>query len=195
MTEFDHSHLGFYIRQYNNAFDTEFCKQLINKFNKNEGLYNEVMIDGNRALTQINFMQHPKVFEKEIQYLYERFELLLSSYRRSCDIDKYNLFPITYGYEEYRMKKYEAGTGDEFVPHVDCNTYNTSKRFLVFFVYLNDNDMGETEFPLLNIKVKPKAGSAILFPPHWTYLHSGNKVGDTDKYIVGSYLHYKEGEE
>ena len=100
MTGFDHSHLGFYIRHYHNAFDLDFCKELINKFENNEGMYEDVIIDGSRALTQINLMKHPKSFKDEIDYIYNRFEMLLASYKKTCDVDKYNLFPDTYGYEE-----------------------------------------------------------------------------------------------
>jgi len=29
-----------------------------------------------------------------------------------------------------------------------------------------------------------------MFPPTWTYLHTGHKPKLESKYIIGSYLHY-----
>ena len=37
-------------------------------------------------------------------------------------------------------------------------------RFATFIIYLNDNiEGGETEFPLINKKIKPEKGKGILF--------------------------------
>ena len=67
---------------------------------------------------------------------------------------------------------------------------STSTRFLVFFVYLDDNISGGTHFDRINLTSPCKKGSMLIFPPLWTHLHSGLKPIDKPKYIVGSYLHY-----
>ena len=79
---------------------------------------------------------------------------------------------------------------DQFGPHVDVIDKNTSTRFLVFFVYLDDNISGGTHFDRINLTSPCKKGSMLIFPPLWTHLHSGLKPIDKPKYIVGSYLHY-----
>ena len=68
--------------------------------------------------------------------------------------------------------------------------YASAKRFLVFFLYLKDNKEGYTSFPEYDLKVKPKAGRLLMFPPLWTYKHIGHKPIEVPKYIIGSYLHY-----
>ena len=88
------------------------------------------------------------------------------------------------------MKKYMPNNIDEFKEHVDVGDYASARRFLVFFLYLDDNEAGETSFTNYDIKVKPKAGRLLMFPPTWTYLHTGHKPKDKPKYIIGSYLHY-----
>ena len=101
-----------------------------------------------------------------------------------------NQFPDDYAYEQLRIKKYMPNDKDEFKLHVDVEDYPTAKRFLVFFVYLNDNEKGLTCFPDYDIKVKPKTGRVLMFPPLWTHRHYAEKPIKEPKYILGSYLHY-----
>ena len=75
--------------------------------------------------------------------------------------------------------------------HVDVGDYISARRFLVFFVYLNDvKEGGETEFPTLDLQVSPECGTILVFPATWTFLHRGNVPISNDKYILGSYKHY-----
>ena len=99
-------------------------------------------------------------------------------------------WPEKYGFEQVRFKKYEDNDKDEFREHVDVTDYNSARRFLVFFLYLNNNDGGETTFPEYDIKIKPETGKVLMFPPLWTYKHTAEKPKNQPKYIVGSYLHY-----
>ena len=103
-----------------------------------------------------------------------------------------NFFPKEIGFEQVRMKKYDVGN-DEFREHVDVGDYASARRFLVMFFYLNDVDEGgETAFIGIDhdIRVKPKAGSMLMFPPMWTHPHAGLPPISNPKYICGSYLHY-----
>ena len=65
-------------------------------------------------------------------------------------------------------------------------------RFLVMFIYLTDNDKGETGIDCgEDLFLSPcKKGSVLLFPPMWPWKHAGREPVDTPKYIIGSYLHY-----
>ncbi|WEJ63601.1 2OG-Fe(II) oxygenase [Thiomicrorhabdus lithotrophica] len=76
-----------------------------------------------------------------------------------------------------RMKRYLPNTNDSFSEHVDVSNYASAKRFLVFFIYLNDDfEGGETSFKQFNIKAKPKQVRMILFPPMWSWLHQAYSV-------------------
>ena len=60
------------------------------------------------------------------------------------------------------------------------------------FFYLNTvEEGGETSFPNLEMKIKPKQGSVLCFPPLWMYPHLGEQPISNDKYIIGTYLHYQ----
>ena len=93
-------------------------------------------------------------------------------------------------WEELRIKRYRAGIGN-FLDHVDAGDSISARRFLVFFVYLNDvTEGGETEFPDLDLTISPECGKLLVFPSIWTFLHRGNIPISNDKYILGSYKHY-----
>ena len=92
--------------------------------------------------------------------------------------------------EIFRIKKYEPNTDDQFDWHCDSIDENSSSRYLAILVYLNDVESdGETEF--LDVKIKPEAGSVLLFPPFWTHPHRGLPVrGSHPKYILSTYFRY-----
>ena len=110
-------------------------------------------------------------------------------YKKDCNI-KEKQWPERFGFEEIRFKRYLPNDKDEFKEHVDVGDYNSARRFLVFFLYLNNNFDGRTSFSEYDMQVYPKAGRLLMFPPTWTYLHAGFKPKLEPKYIIGSYLHY-----
>ena len=106
---------------------------------------------------------------------------------RETSFATYNRFTKT-----IRIKKYVANGKDVFKDHVDVirSTGPSSKRFLVFIMYLSDvEEGGETSIPRYNIKCKPKAGRLLMFPPFWTHPHQGEKVIKGTKYQIMTYLH------
>jgi len=124
-----------------------------------------------------------------VQGIYLHLRPMIQRYKDDCKI-KEKQWPSQYGFEEIRFKRYLPNDKDEFQEHVDVGDYDSARRFLVFFLYLNDNKGGETSFSEYDIKVKPQTGRLLMFPPTWTYLHTGHKPIETPKYIIGSYLHY-----
>lgn len=100
--------------------------------------------------------------------------------------------------------------GQHFLPHCDWiprdhldKVYNQQldsgekplkgQRLVTFFVYLNHEGLegGETYFPVLNITVKPKKGSALMWynmredgTEDGRTLHQGRTVFDGDKWGI-----------
>ena len=73
---------------------------------------------------------------------------------------------------------------------IDVGDYNSARRYLAFFLYLNKPNGGETVFTKWHQYIKPEAGRLLMFPPTWQYPHKGNPCTVRAKYIIGSYLHY-----
>ena len=77
-----------------------------------------------------------------------------------------------------------------FDTHVDVMDYNSARRFLSFFWYLNDVEIGgETRF--YNLEITPKKGTLVVFPPLWMFPHKGEPPLSGEKYLLSTYLHYK----
>lgn len=87
--------------------------------------------------------------------------------------------PIEYP-STFTIRKYD--TGYEMGPHSD--TYTGSKDFgISAVVYLNDNyEGGELSFPEYNVKLKPEAGSIVMFPSNT--VHEALAVTKGEKYFA-----------
>ena len=176
-----------YVQYYDNVLTKKLCEELIDKFENSSSEY-ETHSNNTMSFTQINLNQN-KTWHQYIQPLATIFSSCIAQYKDEFNIVD-GMFPSKYGFEEFRLKRYLPNDIDEFRNHVDVNNYANARRFLVFFLYLDDNEKGHTTFSQSNISVQPKAGRMLMFPPMWTHLHAGTKPVDKPKYIIGSYLHY-----
>jgi hypothetical protein len=177
-----------YIRVYENVITPDFCSQIIAMFEENPQHHEEVVLEGHRSFKQVNLQQHPE-WEPFSRALTQVFQQYIRNYMEDCNISD-KMFPQQFAFEQFRMKRYMPNDVDEFDDHVDVGNLDTARRFLVFFLYLDDNKGGQTEFPQFGISVPPAKGRMTMFPPMWTHLHAGRKPIDKPKYIIGSYLHY-----
>ncbi|MDH5648074.1 MAG: 2OG-Fe(II) oxygenase [Gammaproteobacteria bacterium] len=80
--------------------------------------------------------------------------------------------------------------GEFYHWHIDGGSHEFSQRQLVAVWYLNDVDGpgGETEFLFQEIKVKPREGKLVLFPPFWTHEHRGATLQAGVKYIATTWV-------
>ena len=182
-----------YIKIYDNICDKELCDEIVQLFESQEE--HHVYIDRLKrpTFTEMNISQRYAAkdvawmgFQKQVQ---SKFVEAVSTYMDEMDIGPD--FPAKYAFEEFRVKRYRTNSGDEFADHVDVGDYNSARRFLVCFLYLNDvEEGGTTDFPKINYAITPKCARILVFPPNWMYRHAGRPVTKGTKYILGSYLHY-----
>jgi len=178
-----------YISVYDDVLTDTQCQHLIDKFEDSQSQWQKTELKDHRSFTEININMH-KDWDEYAKTLFNVYREQVNLYLKDNNIDVEKQWPAKFGFEQIRFKKYEANDLDEFKEHVDVTDYNSARRFLVFFLYLNDNEGGHTTFPELDIQVQPKRGRLLMFPPTWTYRHTGEKPKDEPKYIIGSYLHY-----
>ena len=180
------------VRIYDNMLSKDKCNYFVNKFEKHSEMH-EIQDCGNgKTLTRINLMSSPDTpFRDDLNMLTSMFMESVEKYSKDCGLKSFQ-FPDKFGVEPFKIKRYLPNTTDEFPQHVDVNDKSTARRFLVMFVYLTDNDAGETKINLMNTNiVSPcKQGSILMFPPLWPWVHTGVAPVKTPKYIIGSYLHY-----
>jgi|TARA_B100002019_G_scaffold153546_1_gene132378 prolyl 4-hydroxylase len=183
--------LSDYVRVYDDALDTEFCKKLVSFFEANKVFHDPVDHGGLPTFTQYNLTEslgasHP--FSKELASACKEHT------QKYAEDLRIKFLPKKHSWEMFRIKKYVPGGKERFDEHVDVADYKSAKRYLAFFIYLNDVDEGgETLFSGYNgdmNHVKPKSGRMVVFPPLWMFPHSGLPPVSGDKYIVSGYFHY-----
>ena len=180
-----------FIRIYENIVPSEWCDTLIQKFEDFDEQHE--VFDDQRIFTQINFAKD-QLWQYESDYLSKVLLEQIERYKEDVKIE--NQWPEKYTLEPVRMKRYLPNEKDNFPPHVDVTGTDNNSRFLVMFLYLSNNEKGQTVFlrqrPTKNYPtLSPcKRGNVLIFPPMWPWLHYGNFAVETPKYMVGSYLHY-----
>ena len=188
-----------YIRVYDDVLDKVSCKTLIEKFEDSHEYFKTVHKEDEDeviSFEQIVLENHDE-WESVQEDLLELFKEYIQHYKKECKIFN-KQWPTKYGFEAVRMKRYLENDYDRFDSHVDVLDYHSARRFLAFFVYVNDVDEGgETEFlnlykpgTYIPFKIKPQRGRLLMFPPTWQYYHAGLKPISGMKYLLHSYLHY-----
>jgi hypothetical protein len=186
--------LADYIMVLDNVLSKETCEILIDAFDKTEDL---VIRDSKwnqdyKSFKEINLTTNPEFAEAQ-QVFYDKTQEIYDFYKKHCKVE---FFPEQIGFEDVRMKRYDANDLDQFGWHTDVGDYASARRFLVMFYYLNDvEEGGETIFNdkinnEINLTIKPKQGRIVVFPPMWMYPHKGMKPISGSKYIVSTYCHY-----
>ena len=187
-----------YISVYEDVLSHTFCESIINKFEANVEHEQELTEWGNRRFMEVNITSHQS-WEKENDVMVRTIKQL---WRRYVDDQRIVLdlqFPKTFGFEQFRMKRYLPNGMDQFSFHTDVGSYASSRRFLSFLFYLNTvQEGGMTKFSYDPDETKevPFAtvpaveGRVLIFPPLWNYPHWGEKPRSGPKYIISGYLHY-----
>jgi 2-oxoglutarate-Fe(II)-dependent oxygenase superfamily protein len=181
--------LANYIKTYDDALPREFCARLVDGFEQSverqarngrgvrEGLEQS-------AWTELDIgRQADKAF---LGFFLAQIEAYLGRY--NSDLGLSIPIPLRPGTDRLTLKRYRPGGDEGFQPHFD-SIDTVSSRYLVFLWYLNDvAEGGETVFCDLDIKVAPRAGRLLMFPPYWMFQHAGLPPVSGDKYILSTYL-------
>ncbi len=191
----DHK-LSDFVKVYDNMLPKDVCRNVIQLFN-NEAfpvqryerpnknpLFNQMM------MTDVLTAGHP--LHKQWVASFKR---VLDNYKKDVPHSEWipNTDPATLEMEKFRIKHYNTNSEDQFTVHTDTTTFETCKRVLAMFFYLNETEEGgETWFPCVG-NIKTKMGRVVVFPPHWMWPHAGLKTtGDSDKFLLSTYLHLPE---
>jgi hypothetical protein len=86
---------------------------------------------------------------------------------------------------DIKVQRTPPGGGYHLWHHENADIAH-SQRELVWMIYLNDMPDGEaeTEFLYQRRRIKPTAGTVVVWPGGFTHTHKGNTVMTQDKYIV-----------
>jgi hypothetical protein len=156
------------------AFDSDLCDKLVKYVdstklkklsfsnNNNVECYSVVTIEENET--------HSFVIEK-IKELFKS----VSEKNDKIKIKGQTLFELRKVYGETRIHQDGVFNGD--IVQTENNGKVKTVRSLTIVVSLNDDfEGGIYSFPNQNITIKPKKGTAILFPPYYTHPHSVSAI-------------------
>jgi len=97
------------------------------------------------------------------------------------------------------LQKYNKGNGgyhhwhSEYFPHPHDERNDSLHRVLLWMYYLNDVEQGgSTSFYYQNQKIAPKQGTLVIAPATFTHTHRGEIPQSNDKYILTSWVLYKD---
>lgn len=121
--------------------------------------------------------------DEELKKIHNQFYKLLLDvsipYARKYGIDESIFF------EGYNVLKYSGG--QQYHAHYDGGP--SSRRYMSPILYLNDEyDGGEIEFVNFGLKIKPKAGTLMLFPANYAYTHIAHPVTQGTKYAIVTWV-------
>jgi len=178
-----------YVRYYDDALPKEFCAQLVQNFEQAthlqmpHGKGHQAGLDSS-GWTELDV---GRVADAAFMgFFHSKIDNYLAEYNRQLGLSL--PIPPSAKLDDLRIKRYRAGSGENFQPHFDSYE-RKSARYLVFLWYLNDvAEGGETAFIDIDMKVAPRAGRLLIFPPYWMYQHAGLPPVSNDKYIISTYL-------
>jgi len=181
--------LRSYVQHYDGALERGFCAQMVAAFEQAAQWQSQEGRGKLAGLEQSSWIEVNLSRLADTAFLgffYAQIDKYLAEYNRALKLTL--PIPLRPKIDELRMKRYRAGSDDNFQPHFD-SIDSKCGRYLVFLWYLNDVDEGgETEFVDLGFKVQARAGRLLVFPPYWMFQHAGLPPRSQDKYIVSTYL-------
>jgi hypothetical protein len=168
------------------AFDSDLCDKLIKYIDSTK--LNKLLFSDNNNVECYSVIN---IEENETHsFVIEKIKELFKSVNQKNDMIKIKgqtLFELRKVYGETRIHQDGVFNGDIIL--TENNGKVKTVRSLTIVINLNDDfDGGLYTFPNQNITIKPKKGTAILFPPYYTHPHSVSAV-ETGKfrYICSSW--------
>ena len=184
-----------FIGIYENIMNDDECNFIINKINNYIENQPIIINDGttqyqNKGLDRKDFSIFAHEYSKEISQL-------INSKIIPCIQKYHDTFFVANSVKgrlvQIKLQK-TPPKGGYHLWHCEASSKETSYRYLVWTLYLNDipENEGETEFLWQGIRIKPKRGLFCLFPASFTHTHRGNPVYSCDKYIATGWVEFNE---
>ncbi len=178
-----------FIFEINNALTPDICQTIIQRFEANpeqqyQGRVGQQATQDQNVKRTTDLAASANEGWKDIdQILHRSLGLALREFRQ-----RYPFFQGPFKDIGYNIQRYQPG--EYYHWHIDGGSHQFADRQLVALWYLNDVESpgGETEFLLQDVKITPREGKLVLFPPFWTHEHRAATVNQGVKYIATTWL-------
>ena len=175
-----------------NQLSKSFCKNLIDKFEKDDRKKQGIVGGGLRTdikrSTDLS-ITHVSGYEEEDKIFYENLNKNILNYEKTRG-KIYHKFILeetaTQKVEDSGYQIQRTKPGEYYVWHHDQASFRS--RRLTYIWYLNDiDDGGYTEFNT-GLRIQPEVGKIMIFPALWPWMHRGYPPKTETKYIVTGWL-------
>lgn len=182
-----------FIGIYENALNKENCNFVIQEFEKHISINPSSIVNNknqfdNEEMGRLDFaLFAEKVLVDVSKIINETLNDCLNCYVQEF----FSLKQVKARSETVKLQRTPPKGGYHFW-HSEVNCRKDMDRVLTWIIYLNDipDGEGETEFLWQGIRVKPKAGTCVIWPAQFTHPHRGNPVYSCDKYIATGWYTY-----
>lgn len=179
-----------FIEAYPSALSPEECQSIITRFNADPRAFPSRTQSRHvpliRSGTMLNIVELP-----EWRDVVHRIESTISRHL-TMYAEKYVPFqsfvrPENHIISPALLERIEPGQGYGF--HIDAGPWGTHDRVLATLLYLADvTDGGFTEFPYQSVRIQPRQGLLVMFPPFWTHLHRGTPPISGTKFNITNFV-------
>tara|TARA_Y100000996_G_C22500551_1_gene634238 strand:- start:122 stop:715 length:594 start_codon:yes stop_codon:yes gene_type:complete len=195
------SNIENFIGVFDNVFDEQYCKSIIDHFEKLNNFHKtqkRADITGHPAIEQQNDVYYP-IGENDSTFISANDSFLLEFNLKLQECYKLyaKKYPILDGMMKHRLnldvKLQKTIPGEGYhVWHCEHDGVPFGKRLFLVILYLNEVSGGETEFLYQHKRVAPKTGRLMICPSGFTHTHRGNPPLDGLKYILNGWIEFIE---
>ncbi len=179
-----------FLEAYPNALSTDECEEIIRRFEADPRKFASRTqfrvaspIRSGTMLPTTEFPEWRDVTERVESVVRERLRDYVGKFVGLKNLSS----PGRYYVSGALVERIEPGQGYGF--HIDAGPWGTHDRFLATLIYLRDvREGGFTEFPYQSLRVAPRAGLMLMFPPFWTHLHRGAPPISGTKYNITNFV-------
>ena len=188
-----------FVGVFRNAYSKEFCAQAIEVFDEAEKMGLTVNRQQNEGAPRIHkhdtslFIQPCQEFNAyNCRKIAETVTSVFWNSVYPAYSAEFDALSICSPHGVYTVKVQKTPIGGGYhVWHLETGSRETANRLMAYVLYLNDVDEGgETEFLYYPRRIKPEAGTLVLFPGGYTHTHRGNPPISGAKYIVTGWVEY-----
>jgi len=186
------------MRAYPDALTRDTCKDIIEVFEKNKeawrpgetlsGIVPDIKMTHDLCCHESpDLLYAEEIFTKVSN---EHVEQFLYSWPHQDKWDPTCMFGSGTHYPYWQIQKYDKNRGHYNAWHTEEPYYKgTAHRLFVCCFYLNDvEEGGHTEFLYSDLKIQPKAGTFVIFPAGWPWIHRGGMPISNHKYFSTTWL-------
>ena len=188
-----------FIGVYEDFASQEFCDSVISYFeNMSDRCLSHSRLENGEGDTtmrddeSVHMSYESTVTIDQTKFICKEFDRLFWCNAYADYASKYPILKdaATHSVPHLKVQRTKVG-GGYHVWHFETMSTLTSHRIMAFVLYLNDvKDGGETEFLYYPRRIKPKAGTLVIFPAGYTHTHRGNQPLTNTKYILTGWVEY-----